>query len=233
MGWFEVLDADRWPWLVVTLQEDEIKHASQRARSEIEGPLASAPQASIRPSARVSTDSTPVVDSKPSPFHGARQTWLEAEKQRLLGMKVAELKDLCRAEDLIVGGSKAELVDRLLTAKAPPAAEEETKVLTIKPTAEVEVAKRIVVQNSPPLKSRKEEKVEEAPAPLRAAAAAPPESAPASSASKVVGDVMTLMGLKVVELRDLCRENGLPVSGEKRVLIERLVEHRMKTAGGP
>lgn len=218
---------------MVTLQEDEIKHASQRARSEIEGPLASAPQASTSPSARVSTDSTPVVDSKPSPFHGAKQTWLEAEKQRLSGMKVAELKDLCRAEDLIVGGSKAELVDRLLAAKAPPAVEEETKVLTIKPAAEVEVAKRTVVRNSPPLRSRKEEKVEETPAaPLRAATAAPPESAPASSASKVVGDVMTLMGLKVVELRDLCRENGLPVSGEKRILIERLVEHKMKEAGG-
>lgn len=218
---------------MVTLQEDEIKHASKRARSEIEEPMRSAPQASTSPSARVSADSTPSVDSKRSPFHGAKQTWLEAERQRLLGMKVAELKNLCRAEDLMVGGSKAELVDRLLAAKAPAAAEEETKVLTIQPAAEVDVAKRSVVRNSPPLRSHKEEKVEELPAPQRAATAAPLESAPASSASKVVGDVMTLMGLKVVELRDLCRENGLPVSGEKRVLIERLVEHKMKHAGGP
>jgi pyruvate/2-oxoglutarate dehydrogenase complex dihydrolipoamide acyltransferase (E2) component len=199
----------------------------------------------------------------------ARQNWKEAERQRLMDLKVVDLKQLCRGEGLAVGGSKAELVERLLEAKNVVAAQvgrseaqaeererSETPAVMATPVREAVTQKlmraveepgdrredvgrygrrrRQVQEEEQEEEQEQEEEIQvmSSPAPTAPEAAAAAAAVSSSAAQQVVGDVMSLMGLKVVELRDLCRENGLPVSGEKRVLIERLVDHRMRHMGG-
>merc|ERR1719386_237842 len=55
-------------------------------------------------------------------------------------------------------------------------------------------------------------------------AAEAPVSAAALAASKEKFTAVQLMAKKVDDLRELCRARGLPVSGRKQELVDRLVE---------
>lgn len=170
--------------------------AEETAAAEIAEKDEPAPSATETTVEKPSTPVKKIAVEEPAP----------ADVPDLSSLTVAQLKEQLKAKGMKVGGTKAQLIERLSVegAPSPPSAPKSPAAVApaADPAPSVEPEKLTVAEAPAP-----------PPAPKSPAAVAPAaDPAPSEDLEK----------LTVAKLKDLCREKGLLVGGTKAVLIERL-----------